>query len=260
MTSRWAYEALAVNQFKANKYESQFYKYDKAISEAQYKKTYWNDKMTAKVSKVENELGDVKKNADTEKDLQLLRDELNKEYIKHSKLTRFVNTESLYLGKVNKTITSALKDYLSNANPGTLKQYYIDNEKLARDKRNEVIEKYSTPEQKTALVKLGEDYDNESLNTQLKNSSDFGDKCLEINGMLIQRTEPIFLDPTDNYGRAHFFAPRKKLLGTYYQTFLFNLCVIWGMSLLMMVTLYFDLLKKLLDGLGKLPSMLTRKK
>jgi ABC-type multidrug transport system ATPase subunit len=260
MTSRWAYEALAVNQFKANDYEKQFYKYDKAISEADYKKNYWTDKMVAKASKIENELGDVKKNAEIEKDLELLRNELSKEYTKHSSMPHFAGFDNLYLGKVNKNITSGLRDYLSNANPGTLKQFYINRDKLARDKRNEIIEKYNkTPEQKAAFLALGEDYDNETLDNQLRNANDLGEKCLEKDGKLIQRTDPIYLDPDSNYGTAHFFAPQKKLFGNFYQTFWFNLCVIWGMCLSMMVTLYFDLLKKLLDGLEKLFSMIGKK-
>jgi ABC-type multidrug transport system ATPase subunit len=261
MTSRWAFEALAVNQFKSNDYEKRFYKFDKAISEASYKKTYWTDKMLAKASKVENELSDPKNNAEVEKDLALLRNELNKDYAKHAKLTRFNNIENLYLGKVNSGVTGALKDYLSTAKPGTLKQYYIDREKLARDKRNEIIDKLSkTPEQRAALVKLSDDYENATLNAQLKNDNDLGDKCLEKDGMLIQRTDPVFLDPDNNMGRAHFFAPQKKLFGTYYQTFWFNLSVIWGMCILMMITLYFDVLKKLLDGLEKLVYMIGKKR
>jgi ABC-type multidrug transport system ATPase subunit/ABC-type multidrug transport system permease subunit len=261
MTSRWAYEALAVNQFKANDYEKQFYKYDKAISEADYKKNYWTDKMVAKASKVESELGDIKKNNEAEQDLALLRNELSKEYAKHSSMPRFGGGNSLYLGKVNKNITSALRDYLQNANPGTLKQFYINRDKRARDERNAIIEKYNkTPEQKAAFLALGEDYDNETLNSQLKNANDFGEKCLEKDGNLIQRTDPIFLDPDNNYGRAHFYAPQKKLFGNFYQTFWFNLCVIWGMCLFMMLTLYFDLLKKLLDGLEKLFSLIGKKR
>jgi hypothetical protein len=57
--------------------------------------------------------------------------------------------------------------------------------------------------------------------------------------------------------RAHFFAPRKKLLGMYLDTFWANILVIWLMSISLMVTLYFDLMKKGLDKLenlsGKLP-------
>src|SRR6201993_104504 len=261
MTSRWAYEALAVNQFKANEYEKLFYKYDKAISEADYKKNYWADKMVAKISKIESELGDVKKNNEVEKDLELLRNELSKEYAKHNTLTRFNNFDNLYLGKVNTGITSALRDYLQTAAPGTLKQFYINRDKLARDKRNEIIEKHNkTPQDKAAFQTLGSDYDNETLDNQLRNANDLGEKCLEKDGQFIQRTDPIFLKPENNYGRAHFFAPQKKLFGNFYPTFWFNICVIWGMCLTMMITLYFDLLKKFLDGIEKLFSMIGKKK
>jgi hypothetical protein len=41
ITARWGYEALAVNQFVNNRYERVFYRYDKAMSKARYKKDYW---------------------------------------------------------------------------------------------------------------------------------------------------------------------------------------------------------------------------
>ncbi len=36
MTSRWAYEALAVEQFKNNKFEKHFFSFDKEISNSRY--------------------------------------------------------------------------------------------------------------------------------------------------------------------------------------------------------------------------------
>jgi hypothetical protein len=87
------------------------------------------------------------------------------------------------------------------------------------------------------------------------------DKMLEIDGKLIQKIDPIYLDPEpDGIIRAHFFAPRKPLAGDYYSTYWINSLVIWGMSLLMAVTLYFDLLKKLLDSVEKSFSAFKRKK
>ena len=41
MASRWAFEALAVNQFKENKFEKEYYSFDKAMSIANYKKNFW---------------------------------------------------------------------------------------------------------------------------------------------------------------------------------------------------------------------------
>jgi len=61
IASRWAFEALGVNQFKANKYHRNFYKYDKAISIASYKKVYWIPKLQNKMSKIDKELKEALK-------------------------------------------------------------------------------------------------------------------------------------------------------------------------------------------------------
>ena len=107
---------------------------------------------------------------------------------------------------------------------------------------------------------MQEDYSNESLNNWVKNEQDMGEKCLEKDGKLIQRTNPVFLDPDNNYGRAHFYAPQKRFFGHLYPTFWFNICFMWCMSVFMMITLYFDVLKKILDSFGKIGSLFSRKK
>ena len=67
--------------------------------------------------------------------------------------------------------------------------------------------------------------------------------------MLIQKTDPIYADPTGSSFRSHFFAPRKKVGGKYFDTYWVNSAVIWLMSILLIATLYFDVFKKILDGL-----------
>ncbi|MBK6833754.1 MAG: hypothetical protein IPG89_05530 [Bacteroidetes bacterium] len=84
------------------------------------------------------------------------------------------------------------------------------------------------------------------------NANDLGPKCLEKDGELIQRVDPVYLNPTNEWGRAHFLAPNKKLFGAMIPTFWFNIGVIWFMSLTLMVTLYFDVMKKILDFFGML--------
>src|SRR5690349_7587653 len=47
MASRWAFEALAVNQFKAYKYEKMFYDYEKIMSYSDFRKNFWIPKLRA---------------------------------------------------------------------------------------------------------------------------------------------------------------------------------------------------------------------
>jgi hypothetical protein len=110
------------------------------------------------------------------------------------------------------------------------------------------------------FTRLREDYENESLTNLGKNANDIsGERCLEKKGRLIQQTDPVFLDPVDSkIGRAHFFAPTKCFLGLRIKTFWFNILVIWFMSMGLIVTLYFDVFRIVIDFLGNLPSLFKK--
>ena len=117
-----------------------------------------------------------------------------------------------------------------------------------------------TEEDKTKFIQLKADCDNENLNNLVKNATELN-RCIEKDGKLIQQIDPIFQDPTDSkLGRAHFFAPRKNFLGTFFPTFWFNISVIWIMSVFLIFTLYLDTFKWVLDGFGKLYALLRNKK
>jgi hypothetical protein len=151
----------------------------------------------------------------------------------------------------NDAVANDIIKYLDN-----LKSYYITVENTARSKKNEIDLKMQKPENggNEAFVKLREDYENESLSNMVKNANDIsGEKCLEKDGKLIQQSDPIFLDPVDSkFGRAQFFAPRKNFFGALIPTFWFNIGVIWSMSLALIITLYFDVFKKVLDFFGNI--------
>jgi hypothetical protein len=73
---------------------------------------------------------------------------------------------------------------------------------------------------------------------------------LEYHHRLIQQIDPVYLDPADRGYfdfRAHFYAPVKHFKGSYYDTYWFNMIIIWCFTLFFYLTLYFDALKKLLD-------------
>jgi ABC-type multidrug transport system ATPase subunit len=256
MASRWAFEALAVNQFKENRYEKMFYKEDKRISIASYKKDYWMQKIINKVTKIENEFRAGKTAADMKNDIELLYNELSKEE-KYSKKKCPVLDE-ISVEKYTENTGRGIKEYLGN----TLKNHYINVDISARKKHNDLTLQLIKEIGNDGLVALKDNSENESLTQLVKNANDIsGERCLEKNGRLIQQTDPVFQDPVDSkLGRAHFFAPRKNFLGVYYSTFWFNICVIWLMSATLIVTLYFDIFKRVLDGLENLFSRLSKKK
>ena len=250
MTSRWAFEALAVNQFKENAYEHNFYKYDKSISVAQFKKDYWMPKLESKLVKIENEIREGKKLNEIKADITLLFNEISKE----TKINKKVACD--VLKQINEkdyspAVALGIKAYLTN-----IKNYYINVQNTAYKKLDEIkLSMQKTPAEKEKFLQLAANFDNENLNNLVKNSGELN-RCIEKDGKLIQQIDPVYQDPIDSkIGRAHFFAPRKNFFGTYFSTYWFNICVIWMMSILLIITLYFDIFKKVMDSLGniKLP-------
>jgi ABC-type multidrug transport system ATPase subunit/uncharacterized tellurite resistance protein B-like protein len=249
MASRWAFEALAVNQFKDNKYYRNFYKYEKVISICNYKKNYWKQKLEGKMSKIARESAEYLKKDETAADLALLKYEILKEQEFLNNKYKFENIEKLNPKDYNPEVAKSLTAFLEKIN-----EHYILRENKKRAEKDKVVHDLEEKLGHDNYIKFQNDYDNESLANLVKNANDMsGINCLEKDGRLIQRTDPVFADPTEsNIGRAHFYAPNKKFMGSLFPTYWFNIIVIWLMSVSLMIMLYFDVFKKVLDFFGNI--------
>lgn len=244
MTSRWAYEAIAVHQFKSNDFEKQFFEIDKRFKTVEFKKNFWLSKLREKLSSAENNLGKEDKSELVKENLLLLRNEIGKE-VKRNPNVKFDKVESLYIDKVDKSIFRETQFYLNSLN-----DYYLKKYKKAYDDRDDLVASLNKDEEsKNKFVEMKNTYTNDALSDFVKDKNSLN-KILELDGRLIQKSDPIYLSPKGF--RAHFYAPEKRVFGKYYDTFWVNICVIWLMSISLIITLYFDVLKKLLVGVGKL--------
>ena len=162
---------------------------------------------------------------------------------------KFENIDKLNVKDFTPEVSKSLKDFLAKIN-----EHYINRENKYRIERDQLVQSMTKDSvSKAKYMALEDDYTNDILEQTMLNSNDLGERCLEKDGKLIQRIDPIYLDPTDsNIGRAHFLAPTKKFMGHLYSTFWFNLSVIWMMSISLMVMLYFDVFKYVLYLLGKI--------
>jgi len=74
-------------------------------------------------------------------------------------------------------------------------------------------------------------------------------RILEYNGRLIQQIYPIFGNPEPvNFFdfRTLFYFPTKYFAGHYFETLYFNVVIMWAMTIFLIITLYYNALKKLL--------------
>jgi len=103
-------------------------------------------------------------------------------------------------------------------------------------------------------------YFNESLADLVRNTN-AKERIMEYHGSLLQIINPVFQNPSPKHlldYRAAFFAPEKNLLGIKVDTFLFNLLVIWCMTFLFYITLYFEVLRKFVDIFSKISLSLKK--
>ncbi|MCE3278279.1 MAG: transporter related protein [Bacteroidetes bacterium] len=256
MTSRWAFEALAIKQFKDNKFDKDLYKYDKAISIATYKKDYWLTEMNKKLDFSETNYNKPERKQEVVAALAMIKKEIEKELsVKTNAKVKCTGLSKLNIGAFGPTAAAQIRNCLED-----LKLNYQRNFKNATElKDKEVSQLTKDSVARARFQKDKDDYQNESLSDLVKNRTT-PYRILDLNGEYVQKIEPVYLDPASNYGRAHFFAPRKKFFGAYYDTFWFNLCVIWGMSLVLGITLYFDVLKKFINLLENIFSSIGRKR
>ena len=86
----------------------------------------------------------------------------------------------------------------------------------------------------------------------MKKIYDAGDK-------FIQKADPVFMRPGSKLGRAHFYAPFKQIGDQEIGTLKFNIVVIWIMIFFLFVTLYYNILKRLIAFLESLKLPILRK-
>lgn len=244
MASRWAYEALAVHQFRDNKFEKQFYKLDKELKVVEFKKNFWLAKLREKLSTAQNNINDDSKKEEIKNNLELLKNEIAKELNRNPKV-EYTDLDNLSIDKVNATVFNNTKNYLQDLN-----NYYLQKYKKANSKRDKLASELNKDdESKELFIQMKDRYTNDALSDFVKDKNEMN-KIIELDNQLYQKADPVYLSP-DGF-RAHFYAPEKKVFGTYIDTYWVNIAVIWFMSIILAFTLYFDVLKNFILGIEKL--------
>ncbi|MEO7988582.1 MAG: ATP-binding cassette domain-containing protein [Chryseolinea sp.] len=251
MASRWAYEAIAVYQFKNNSYEQPFYDFEKFESQTDFRASFLVDELNKKRKYIADNIDEKSDSikAILTKDLNIIQTTLQNDYYKRG----FEKELSMQwtLTTFTPEFDKKLEDFLA-----AYKKFYLEGYNRAVAAREKVI--FNLESDKSEDYKLNDyknRYFNESLADLVQNISE-KNRILEYNGQLFQQINPIFLSPNPkgplDY-RAHFFAPEKNLFGQTISTYTFNMLVIWLMTIVLYITLYFELMRKLINSFDKVP-------
>ncbi|QHT71224.1 ATP-binding cassette domain-containing protein [Rhodocytophaga rosea] len=251
MASRWAYEAIMVSQFMYNAYEKEYYPLDRQIAEADYKKTYYLPTLFSKLDYCVNISGNSDKLADKEfrEDLQVLQNEIKQEMRTTPSIT-FAGIGSLTPQAFNYQLGNQVRAYLEK-----VRLHYVNmSNKATATKDSLVGVQVKTPEDRERYLARRSTYYNETVEKLVTNNT-AEDRIVEFQGKLMQKIYPVYLYPLPKNElldtKAHFFAPVKYAFGRYVPTLYFNLGIVWLMTGLLYLTLYFKAFRLLVGGDAK---------
>jgi len=239
MTARWSFEALAVTQFKDNDYEKNFFKQRKEISR---NLTY--SQFVDQLNRNLQEISRFRNNPDYQDDI---RDN-------YYKLNHYIDALSEMTGipigpwksdlneeKFNSETEKGIKAYLESS-----KGRFMSLWKNASDAEASVKDSLEAIIGDEGMLELRENYENTWLK-ELVLGYNTVEKISETEDKIIMKGEPAYMEPASKTGRAHFFAPVKKIGNLHIDTYWFNILFIWIVSTGLYLILYYNLVRRLLE-------------
>ncbi len=240
MASRWAYEAIAVTQFRDNPYNRDIYPLDREVGINTYKSVYYTKYLLENLEYCyENK--EFKGRASL---LNLIQNEVKKQLsvFGEDKLTV---ADQISEEGLNDNVYQKTSEFLN-----AIQSVYNNRRKKAKDVLDQLIdERTSTPESEDRYISLRNTYENERLGNMIKNIQTKR-RVVRSGDELVQKIYPIYaknefpehaLD-----SRSNFYYPEKYFAGQYIDTKIFNVIIIWIMTIILFIAVYYDWLRKIL--------------
>lgn len=244
MPTKWGYEALVVLQFKDNEFQKHFYQIEKGERNANYKLVYYIPELEKRLqycidhvnSQDSAEVRDRMKEA-----LAILHRGIGQEMAVFAPEVPFEYLRNLQPDSVDEVALYETVGYLE-----ALKEHYNEIFQAKNQQRDAIVNHLVATQPRLYEAKRNA-YHNESI-TDLATKAFEKNKILLFKDELVQQYDPVYRDPVPTSAldiRSHFLAPRKHLLGHFFDTFWFDLAMIWVMSLVLYVSLHIEFLRRM---------------
>jgi ABC-type multidrug transport system ATPase subunit len=235
MASRWAYEALVVNQFKNNSFEKNFFEIEQRQANLLYHINFFIPELNNRIDDLEVAMLRGDENS-INRLLRVLENSFSKMVQTPKVLEEVQPVESTLL--LMRDFLNQWKEYLIEESGRTA----IEKERILKG----LTEAMAHPDE---LVKLKQNHHNEAVADLVLNRNEMK-KIVEYDGKLVRKDTPVFQIPDSATGRAQFFAGGKIVGNFEIDTILFNILVLSLMTLFLYIALVNDWLRKLLTRFG----------
>jgi hypothetical protein len=239
MPARWSFEALAVEQYKSNRYEKNFFDYDMEISQNDWYASFL-------IKALKRDLSLCRQYKDSTQYSDIIDGNFKK-------LTTYTQQLSMLAGfdpppaelmvSLNKNrFTADIADKEEKYLDSLARQFLIFRKKYI-DLKEAVEISLVKKIGKEGFQYLRDDYTNNKLREMLLDELN-PKKTIETSDKIIQRYDPVYTKPVSGNGRAQFYAPYKLIGSKRIDTLWFNIVVLWLASLLLYIALYYKVIQK----------------
>ena len=241
MTSRWAYEALAVRQFTSNAYQKDLYETEMLESNVTYDMQFLIPAIIQEIEDAIEVYANDPESPDLSGHLKTISDAISSIFLANP----YPRLDQISSG--NFSVTSG-QDAI------TWLQKYQSALQSHRDRISYEMDALVDSLKKEAgglegyLVKK-RTYHNDRLAQLVLNRTDLH-KVVKKEGTLLRKMDPVYMFPLKRNGRANFYASVKQLGNLQVSTFVFNILVIWVMCIFLYFLLRYSILKKAIDLIG----------
>ncbi|HNW49541.1 MAG TPA: ATP-binding cassette domain-containing protein [Prolixibacteraceae bacterium] len=244
MTSRWSYEALAVNLFKNNNFEQNVFELEKNKNDLNFKTFYLIPELSRNLVQYGNELKTGNKE-DAQIRAKLLYNEFSELSAEAKKPgdSVVVAMKALKDDQFQPVMATVLDTYLNSCKSVYLNRYNQATKTLD-NQFSQLLSQFGG--NSDLLVAYKEKYFNKKLEDLVREKYETY-KIHYADNRIYQGDEPIFRPVAYHNGTAQFYASYKQIGPIKIDTVLFDLIVIWIFTFFLMVSLYFDWLRKLLS-------------
>ncbi|MEQ8626314.1 ATP-binding cassette domain-containing protein [Ekhidna sp.] len=240
MASRWAYEALAVTQFRDNPSNKDIYPVDRRVAMNTYKSVYYTGYLLEQL-----EYCYENKNFDGQKQkLQLIQNEVQKQLNIFGE-DKLPVVDQITADELSEEVYQQTRDFLE-----TLQSVFNSRRKSAKDELDAMVAKRTaTSELGEKFLEMRDRYENERIGLMVKNIQTKR-RVVTSGDELVQLIYPVYSKnehPEHALDfRTNFYYPEKYFAGKYIDTKIFNVIIIWLMTIVLFVAVYYDWLRKIL--------------
>lgn len=249
MPSRWAYEALAVQQYTRNAYEEPLFAIKRMESDLSYRSEF----LIPELRRLVEECNMLMRSKDPLDQARLKAD--------GALLSTELAACRAHAPEVGKDLHASNDNAIPSASAFDRATTYLDEldahynalyRKAEQKKEALIAAQQATPEGRAAFAAVYDAHFNEGLSDVVRKLQE-PDKITRSGDRLQQVLDPVYTLPEPSLTGldAHFYAPVKYLMNVRFGTLAFNAIIIWLFSGALLILLYVDALRSIGKAAGK---------